>query len=410
MSTENQPIAMLDLVGQYRRLQPEIDAAMSSVLQAGDFIQGKSVKQFEVELADYLSVDHVISCGNGTDALQLAFMALKLPKGSEVIIPSFAYAALAEVILLLDLVPVYVEVDAQDYTMKVEEIEQLITPSTKVIAPVHLFGRLANMDGIMSIANKYNLHVIEDAAQAIGAYYQGAEYKGFAGTIGTVGTTSFFPSKNLGCFGDGGAVFCKDAVLAREIRQLANHGQSTKYIHDVVGINSRLDTLQAAVLRVKLNYLNEFSFNRIKIALNYCSQLRKFEDCGRIRLPLTAKECVGFSNLLGVDGSGRKSNQGETVQGSTVKLSGHVFHQFTLQVIAYEKRDALRQFLLDRGISTMVYYPLPLHRQKAYYQEVALPETERLCKSVLSIPICPELSEERQQRIITSIEEFFNSH
>lgn len=409
MSTENQPIAMLDLVGQYRRLQPEVDAAISSVLQAGDFIQGKSVKQFETDLADYLSVKQVVSCGNGTDALQLAFMALKLPKGSEVIIPSFAYAALAEVVLLLDLVPVYVEVDAHDYTMKVEEIEQQITPRTKVIAPVHLFGKLANMDSIMSIANKYNLYVIEDAAQAIGAYYQGAEYQGFAGTIGTLGTTSFFPSKNLGCFGDGGAVFCNDPILAGEIRQLANHGQSTKYIHDVVGVNSRLDTLQAAVLRVKLNYLNEFSFNRIKIALNYCSQLRDLEVTGQIRLPLTVDECKGLSHSLGIWGSGRRTSPGETEEGISVAVSGHVFHQFTLQVIAYEKRDTLRQFLLDRDISTMVYYPLPLHRQKAYYQEVDLPGTERLCKSVLSIPICPELGENEQLRIITSIKDFFKS-
>ncbi len=409
MSTENQPIAMLDLVGQYRRLQPEVDAAISSVLQVGDFIQGKSVKQYETELADYLSVKHVVSCGNGTDALQLAFMALKLPKGSEVIIPSFAYAALAEVVLLLDLVPVYVDVDAHDFTMKVEEIEQHITPKTKVIAPVHLFGRLANMDGIMSIAQKYNLHVIEDAAQAIGAYYSGERFRGFAGTIGTVGTTSFFPSKNLGCFGDGGAVFCNDSILAGEIRQLANHGQSTKYIHDVVGINSRLDTLQAAVLRVKLSYLNEFSFNRIKIALNYCSQLRDLEVMGQIRLPLNEMESTGLSDLQGFDNLVKRTPQGEMAGGSSTLLSWHVFHQFTLQVLAYEKRDALRQFLLDRGISTMVYYPLPLHRQKAYYQEVDLPGTERLCKSVLSIPICPELGENEQQRIITSIKDFFKS-
>jgi dTDP-4-amino-4,6-dideoxygalactose transaminase len=409
MSTENQPIAMLDLVGQYRRLQPEIDAAITSVLQVGDFIQGKSVKQFETDLADYLSVKHVVSCGNGTDALQLAFMALKLPKGSEVIIPSFAYAALAEVVLLLDLVPVYVEVDAHDYTMKVEEIEQQITPRTKVIAPVHLFGRLANMDGIMSIAQKYNLHVIEDAAQAIGAYYSGERFRGFAGTIGTVGTTSFFPSKNLGCFGDGGAVFCNDTGLAGDIRQLANHGQSTKYIHDVVGINSRLDTLQAAVLRVKLSYLNEFSFNRIKIALNYCSQLRDLEVMGQIRLPLNEVESTGLSDLQGFDNLGKRTPQCEMAGGSSSLLSWHVFHQFTLQVLAYKKRDALRQFLLERGISTMVYYPLPLHRQKAYYQEVDLPETERLCKSVLSIPICPELGENEQLRIITSIKDFFKS-
>ncbi|MFN5889498.1 MAG: DegT/DnrJ/EryC1/StrS family aminotransferase [Bacteroidota bacterium] len=409
MGTDIQSIGMLDLVGQYQRLQPEIDAAIASVLQAGDFIQGKSVRQLETELADYLSVNHVISCGNGTDALQLAFMVLNLPKGSEVIIPSFAYAALAEVVLLLDLVPVYVEVDDHDYTINVEDIEQHISSKTKVIAPVHLFGRLADMDGIMAIANKHNLYVIEDAAQAIGAYYQGEVYQGFAGTLGTLGTTSFFPSKNLGCFGDGGAVFCADDALASEVRQLANHGQSTKYIHDLVGVNSRLDTLQAAVLRVKLSYLNEFSSKRIKIALNYCSRLRGLEISGLIRLPLSIDECAGLSDLPWFADSEKRTANGETVEGFTPLLSGHVFHQFTLQVIAYEKRDALRQFLLDRGISTMVYYPLPLHRQKAYYQEVALPDTERLCKSVMSIPICPELSEDGQKKIISSIEDFFNS-
>jgi UDP-2-acetamido-2-deoxy-ribo-hexuluronate aminotransferase len=380
-----QRIGMLDLVGQYRRLQSEIDAAMDSVLERGDFIQGSSVTLFEQELADYLSVPHVISCGNGTDALQLAFMALDLPAGSEVILPSFAYAALAEVILLLGLSPVFVEVNPSTYLIQESAIEAAITTKTRVIAPVHLFGCMANMDAIMDIAHRYNLYVVEDAAQAIGSYYSGVSVRGFAGTLGTVGTTSFFPSKNLGCFGDGGAVFCSNLELATRIRQLANHGQSTKYIHDIVGINSRLDTLQAAVLRVKLGHLDDFHAKRLTIAQRYVDGLQPLQDQGLLQLP-----CF----------SGINSHHSEL-------NSTHVFHQFTLRIIAHEKRDAFRQFMSDRGIATMVYYPLPLHRQNAYFQKVALPVTEELCSQVVSLPICPELRVEAQQEIILNVKEFF---
>lgn len=376
---------MLDLVGQYRRLQRELDAEMQSVLQGGDFIQGSAVKLLEQELSDFLRVPHVISCGNGTDALQLAFMSLNLPKGSEIIIPSFAYAALAEVILLLDLVPVFVEVDEQLFVMKVSEIESKITDRTKAIAPVHLFGCMADMDAIMDIASQHDLFVVEDAAQAIGSYYHGERYQGFAGCIGTVGTTSFFPSKNLGCFGDGGAVFCSDEALALRIRQLANHGQSKKYIHDQVGINSRLDTLQAAVLRVKLRHLSDFTQKRQATAEYYCEHLRQLDEQGWLKLPLM---------------------EGDTAL-TNVSKSSHVFHQFTLRLGTYEKREALRQFLSAQGIATMVYYPLPLHRQTAYFQSIELPITEHLCNTVLSIPICPELGLQAKETVVKTIKDFF---
>lgn len=385
MNVSPKKIPMVDLVGQYRRLQLEIDAAMSAVLEAGDFIQGSSVKMLEQELCEYLSVEHTVTCGNGTDALQLAFMALDLPKGSEVILPSFAYAALAEVILLLGLTPIFAEVNPQTYLMDPADVALKVSNKTKAIAPVHLFGAVCDMDAIVAIAHEHGLYVVEDAAQAIGSYYQGNRVQGFAGTMGTVGTTSFFPSKNLGCYGDGGAVFCRDSVLAGKIRQLANHGQSTKYIHDIVGVNSRLDTLQAAILRVKLGHLTDFNQRRFRIAKNYQRSLESLQELGLVELPKLDEEIIGKKSML----------------------LGHVFHQYTIKLVSYEKREAFRQFLSDSGIPTMVYYPLPLHRQKAYFQSVSIPITEQLCNSVVSLPICPELSLEAQNRIVTTIEAFF---
>lgn len=384
MNSQPHSISMVNLVRQYQRYQTEIDAAMGSVLEVGDFIQGNAVKELESDLCQHLSVKHTITCGNGTDALQLAFMALDLPQGCEVIIPSFAYAALAEVVLLLGFVPVFAEVDPHTYLIDPDDIARKITEKTKAIAPVHLFGLVCNMDAILEIAQNRGLYVVEDAAQAIGAFYRGEKFQGFAGTLGTVGTTSFFPSKNLGCYGDGGAVFCSSDSLALIIRQLANHGQSSKYIHDIVGVNSRLDTLQAAVLRVKLKHLEAFNRARAGIADRYCAGLKELVDEGNLVLPQ----------------SNPKMENGST------KLS-HVFHQFTLRLTVHEKREAFRQFLAQAAVPTMVYYPLPLHRQKAYFQSVGLTITENLCNSVLSLPICPELSVEEQDYIIATIVDFF---
>ena len=375
---ENQAIMMVDLVKQYHRLESEIDAAMKQVLHQGNFIQGKEVRLFEQELAAYMGNSaEVIGCGNGTDALQLAFMALDLPKNAEVILPAFTYAALAEVVMLLDLKPVFVDVDIHTYLIDIDLIEAAITSNTRAIAVVHLFGQMANMDAVMGIAKKHHLFVVEDAAQAIGSYYNGDVVRGFAGTIGDAGTTSFFPSKNLGCYGDGGAVFTKNKDLAKKISSLANHGQNTKYYHEWVGINSRLDTLQAAILRVKLQHLQTFTETRQSRANDYRQGLQILVEAGHIILPELAVN------------------------------STHVYHQFTLRLVVSEKREALRKFLLDNGIPSMVYYPLPLHHQNAYRQEVELPVSEGLCESVLSLPICPELSIENQQKIIDKMQLFF---
>lgn len=375
---EKQLIMMVDLVKQYQRLESEMDAAMKQVLHQGNFIQGKEVRMFEQELAAYMeNAAEVISCGNGTDALQLAFMALDLPKNAEVILPAFTYAALAEVVLLLGLKPVFVDVDINTYLIDIESIESAITANTKVIAVVHLFGQMANMDAVMGLAKKHNLFVVEDAAQAIGSYYSGEMVSGFAGTIGDVGTTSFFPSKNLGCYGDGGAVFTRNKDLAKKITSLANHGQNNKYYHEWVGINSRLDTIQAAILRVKLQHLQSFTETRQNRANAYRQGLQMLVEAGHIILP-------------------------ELEANST-----HVYHQFTFRLTVGEKREALRKFLLDNGISSMVYYPLPLHHQNAYRQDVELPVSEGLCESVLSLPICPELSIENQQKIIEKMQLFF---
>lgn len=369
---------MVDLPKQYQRFESEIDLAVKTVMMNGSFIQGADVGLFEQELSAFMQHStNVIACGNGTDALQLAFMSLDLPPGSEVIMPAFTYAALAEVVLLLGLKPVFVDVDPKTYLIDIQSLKQAITLQTKVIAVVHLFGQMANMDAIMDLAIAHQLYVVEDAAQAIGCYYSGTKFSGYAGTIGDVGTTSFFPSKNLGCYGDGGAVFTRDGELAKIIRSLANHGQEKKYYHERVGINSRLDTIQAAILRVKLAYLSDFNELRLQKAQVYLSGLKNLAEQGHIELPDIAEN------------------------------SQHVFHQFTIQIHVGEKRDMLRKFLLDNGIPSMVYYPLPLHRQNAYLQEKAIPVAEALCNKVLSLPICPELSDENQQYIIQKLNDFF---
>jgi dTDP-4-amino-4,6-dideoxygalactose transaminase len=327
----------------------------------------------EAALAERYEVKHVIGCANGTDALQLAFMALDLPPGSEVITPAFSYAALTEVLLLLGLKPVFAEVDAATFLMDVAALEGLITEKTRAIAPVHLYGQMVSMEPLLALAKKHNLYVVEDAAQAIGSQYCTPGEHGFAGTMGHIGTTSFFPSKNLGCYGDGGAMFTNDDALAKKLRQLANHGQSVKYQHDVVGLNSRLDTLQAAVLLAKLPHLSDFEKARRAVAARYDA---------------------GLQDL-----------QGLSVPQRTID-SSHVFHQYTLQCDSRAMRDALKTHLQEQGIPSMIYYPIPLHWQTAYKQVVNLPVSEDLCNRVLSLPICPELDLEQQEYIINNIRNF----
>lgn len=370
---------MVDLIGQYKKIQPEIDKAIQDVVLSSAYINGPDVKAFAKELEDYLDVKHVIPCANGTDALQIAMMALNFQPGDEIITASFTYVATAEVIALLKLKPVLVDVDPDNFTIDCAAIEKAITPRTKAIVPVHLFGQCSNMQRIMEIANEHNLYVIEDTAQAIGAEYtmkNGISYK--AGTIGTIGTTSFFPSKNLGCMGDGGAIFTNNDELATRIRMIANHGQSVQYHHDDIGVNSRLDTMQAAILRVKLRHLDEYCEARQHAAAYYD---RAFANNPKLKTP-------GY------------------MAGST-----HVFHQYTL-VLNGVSRTALREYLESKGIPSMIYYPIPLHMQKAYtdprYKHGDFPVTEALCNHVVSLPMHTELTEDELAYITSSVLEFVN--
>jgi dTDP-4-amino-4,6-dideoxygalactose transaminase len=366
-------IKMVDLQAQYARLSSEIDQAIKQVLLQGDFIQGSAVKQLESALSERYQVKHVISCANGTDALQLAFMALDLPKGSEVITPAFSYAALAEVLLLLELKPVFVEVDPATFLMDVSLVEALITENTRAIAPVHLYGQMVSMEPLLALAKKHNLYVVEDAAQAIGSQYCTPGEHGFAGTMGHIGTTSFFPSKNLGCFGDGGAIFTNDDVLAQRLRSMANHGQTVKYQHDILGLNSRLDTLQAAVLMAKLPHLHDFEKSRRAVAARYDEALGSLDG---LEIPVRTVD------------------------------SSHVFHQYTITCKTTAMRDALKMYLAEHEIPSMIYYPRPLYLQTAYQQVVNLTISEDLCNRVLSLPICPELDVEQQEYIINNIRNF----
>lgn len=368
---------MVDLKGQYLKIKSEIDSALQKVLDETDFIQGSAVKRFSENLAEYLNVKHVIPCGNGTDALQLALMAMDLQPDDEVITTPFTFIATAEVIALLKLKPVFVDVLPDTYNIDPSEIEKAVTEKTRVIIPVHLFGQVADLSSVMSIARKYGLTVIEDAAQALGAEIRcsdGKKYK--AGTIGNVGCTSFFPSKNLGAFGDGGAVFTNDDQLAEKIKQLANHGMKVRYHHDYVGINSRLDSLQAAVLNVKLNYLDEYASSRQKAAAFYD---RAFSGSNRLQTPALAP------------------------------FSDHVYHQYTLK-LNHVDREGLMKHLSSKGIASAVYYPVPLHLQKAYesygYKKGDLPVTEMLSESVLSLPIHTEMTDEIQQAIVDAVLKF----
>ncbi|MFZ7117176.1 MAG: DegT/DnrJ/EryC1/StrS family aminotransferase [Bacteroidota bacterium] len=368
---------MVDLISQYQKIKPEVDKAISDTVTSSAYINGPEVKAFQAELEKYLNVGHVINCANGTDALQIAMMALNLQPGDEVITASFTYVATAEVIALLKLKPVLVEVIPGTFSIDPVAIEKAITPKTKAIVPVHLFGQCADMEPIMKIAAKHNLYVIEDVAQAIGADYTFSDgRKQKAGTIGTIGCTSFFPSKNLGCMGDGGAMFTNDAELAKKIRMIANHGQSVQYVHDEIGVNSRLDSIQAAILRVKLKHLDSYAAARQKAAAYYDNA---FRGSTKIKTPERSKN------------------------------STHVFHQYTL-VLDGVNRDELRHYLAEKEIPAMIYYPIPLHMQKAYkddrYKEGNFPVTEKLCANVLSLPMHTELDEEQLEYITRAVLEF----
>jgi UDP-2-acetamido-2-deoxy-ribo-hexuluronate aminotransferase len=367
----------LDLAAQHAPVQAEIEAAMQQVLQTAAFIQGPAVGQFAQELSHYLGEAHVIPCGNGTDALQLALMSLRLPAGTEVIVPAFTYVATMEAVAILGLRPVCADVHSDTFCLDAAAVEAAITARTGAIIAVHLFGQCADLDALQRLARQYKLALIEDNAQAIGATYQLAEGAQLvAGTVGEVGTTSFFPSKNLGALGDGGALFTRDAARASYLSQLANHGQTRKYYHEHIGLNSRLDTLQAAILRVKLRHLPAWTAARQRVAACY-------------------DEALG--NLASVQTPVRDPR------------STHVFHQYTLRVAA-GRRDQLQEFLRERGVPSVVYYPVPTHLQPAYqylgYQAGQFPAAEQLCASVLSLPIHPCLSPEHQAYIVSTIKSF----
>jgi UDP-2-acetamido-2-deoxy-ribo-hexuluronate aminotransferase len=371
-------IEMVDLRSQYERYKADIDSAISGVISSTAFIKGPDVRLFEEELQRYLGVRHVIACANGTDALQIAMMALRLRPGDEVITTNFTFIATVEVVELLGLKLVLVEPDPHTFNISVEAIKKAITPRTRAIVPVHLFGQCADMESILDIANNHGIHVIEDAAQATGAEYRfsdGTVRK--AGTMGKIGCTSFFPSKNLGCYGDGGALFTDDDELATLIRSITNHGMKVRYYHDTIGVNSRLDTIQAAVLRVKLRHLDAFNEARQRAAAYYDTALAALPG---ITLPFRADN------------------------------STHIFHQYTLR-IANGDRDKMRECLENEGIPSMIYYPVPLHRQKAYahlgYDTDDFPVTGRLSGEVLSLPMHTELEDEQLEYITDCIRSEF---
>ncbi|MBM3420053.1 MAG: DegT/DnrJ/EryC1/StrS family aminotransferase [Bacteroidetes bacterium] len=373
-------IQMVDLRSQYERMKSEIDESVKRVLESTAFIKGPDVEAFENELGSYMGVRNVIACGNGTDALQVAMMALELKPGDEVITTNFTFIATVEVVALLGLTPVLADPCLKCFNLTPAEIEKAITPQTRAIVPVHLFGQCCNMEAIMAIAQRHNLYVIEDTAQATGAdfiFSDGRRAK--AGTIGTIGCTSFFPSKNLGCFGDGGALYTNDDELAARVRSIINHGMRVRYYHDHVGVNSRLDTIQAAILRVKLRHLDSFNRARRKAAESYN---RAFQGIDGLVLP----ESSGWST--------------------------HIFHQYTLRV-TNGKRDALQTALRSSGIPSMIYYPVPLSRQKAYesfnFRHGSFPVTEQLSREVLSLPMHTEITDEQMNFITENVTNFFRN-
>ena len=372
-------IHMVDLKSQYDKIQSEIDSAVVDVIRSTQYINGPEVLAFQKELEAYLGVKHVIPCANGTDALQVAMMALGLKPGDEVITTSFTFVATVEVIALLGLTPVLVDVLPDTFNIDPEAVSKAITPQTKAIVPVHLFGQCADMDSLMQIAKTHGLYVIEDNAQAIGAdFLFGDGRRQKAGTIGDIGCTSFFPAKNLGCYGDGGAIFTNNDELAKAMRVIVNHGMEVRYYHDLVGVNSRLDSVQAAILRVKLRYLDEYIRNRQRAADFYDEA---FADQSGLTIPVRSKN------------------------------STHVFHQYTLKTHGIDRFE-LQAYLMERGIPAMVYYPVAMHMQKAYldprYKEGDFPVTEELSKQVISLPMHTELDSEQLAYITFTVNDFFN--
>ena len=378
-------IQMVDLQSQYDRIKDEINKSVIGVMQDATFINGPTVKSFQNNLEAYLNVKHVIPCANGTDALQIAMMALDLKPGDEVITTNFTFAATVEVIALLNLKPVLVDVDLNTFNIDVDKLEKVITSKTKAIVPVHLFGQSANMEKIMLIAKEFNLFVIEDNAQAIGAEYQfksGLKLK--TGTIGDIGTTSFFPSKNLGCFGDGGALFTNNDGLAKKIRGIVNHGMYERYHHDVVGVNSRLDSVQAAVLNAKLPHLNSYNKSRQSSARKYTEALK---SCNEIKTPTFSNGCKVICQ----------------------NCHCHVFHQYTIRILSGRRND-LANFLSELKIPFGIYYPIPLHKQNAYknknYKDQSFKNTNTLCDEVISLPMHSELTDDQIDYISSKINKF----
>ena len=369
------PIQMVDLKSQYQHIKTEVDQGIQEVLDTCAFINGPAVKRFQENLEKYLDVKHVIPCANGTDALQVALMALGLKPGDEVITTTFTFVATAEVIALLGLTPVLVDVEPDTFNMDLKALEKAITPKSKAIIPVHLFGQSCDMEVIMNLAAKHNLFVLEDACQSIGTdfiYSDGRKQK--TGTIGHIGCTSFFPSKNLGCYGDGGALFTNDDALAEKLRVIVNHGMKVRYYHDEIGVNSRLDSIQAVVLDAKLKHLDTYNANRKKAADFYSNA---FAKCDKLTIPATGKNTT------------------------------HTWHQYTLQLCESINRDELIQHLADKGIPAMIYYPVPLHQQKAYldprYKDGDFPVAEKLSKTVLNLPMHSELTDEQLAHITTAV-------
>ena len=373
------PIKMVDLQTQYLNIKTQIDSAIQQVIDSTAFINGPEVNDFKQDLEKYLNVKHVIPCANGTDALQIALMSLDLKPGDEVITPTFTFISTVEVVALLGLKPIFVDVDPDTFNIKVDNIKRLITKNTKAIIPVHLFGQCADMEEIMKIAKENNIYVIEDNAQAIGAEFFFSNGKiSKSGTIGDIGCTSFFPSKNLGCYGDGGAIFTNSDTLAEKLSYIVNHGMKRRYYHDYIGVNSRLDTLQAAILKIKLQYLDDYIAARQKAADYYD---KAFASEPKLKIP------------------------------QRFAKSSHVFHQYTLQAIDFS-RDALIDFLKEKQIPAMIYYPVPIHLQKAYQHYVKAgenyPISEHLSKVVFSLPMHTELDEEQLEYITNSVLEFLN--
>jgi len=378
-------IQMVDLQSQYKNIKSEIDNALIDVIESGQYINGPVVQEFSLNLAKYMSVRHVIPCANGTDALQVALMALDLNPGDEVITTDFTFAATVEVIALLNLKPILIDVDLETFNIDCDKLQKAIGPKTKAIVPVHLFGQPADMEKIMQISKEHNLYVIEDNAQAIGAKYQfKSGIKKKVGTIGDIGTTSFFPSKNLGCFGDGGALFTNNDELAIKIRGIVNHGMYKRYHHDVVGVNSRLDSVQAAILNAKLPYLNSYNKSRQDSARKYSEALK---NCNQIITPILSNGCAEICG----------------------SCDCHVFHQYTIRILS-KNRDELADYLLTQEIPFGIYYPIPLHKQKAYKSESFKDEdfvnTNTLSHQVISLPMHSELTDDQIDFITGKIIKF----